>query len=52
MKYKELDKDLKRIRNMQEYDLYKTNLELQKRIDKFYNDEIPEKGCTNFLHPL
>lgn len=42
MKYKELDKDLKRIRNMQEYDLYKTNLELQKRIDKFYNDEIPE----------
>lgn len=39
-KYTELDKDLKQIRNNGSYDLYKINLESQKKIDEFYKDEI------------
>lgn len=38
-KYKNLDKELKAIRHKWEYDLYEENLESQKIIDKFYNEE-------------
>ena len=41
-KYTDLDKELKQIRNKWEYDLYQVNLESQKLIDKFYNEDIPE----------
>lgn len=41
-KYTELDKNLKKIRNNRDYDLYKMNLESQKKIDEFYDEEIPE----------
>lgn len=38
-KYKDLDKELKTIRHKWEYDLYEVNLESQKTIDKFYDEE-------------
>ena len=42
-KYKDLDKELKKVRHNWEYDLYEVNLESQNIIDKFYNGEdIPE----------
>ena len=50
-KYTDLDKELKQIRNKWEYDLYQVNLESQKLIDKFYNEDIPENDmiCRYFL---
>lgn len=41
-KYKNLDKELKAIRHKREYDLYEVYLESQKRIDKFYSEDILE----------
>ena len=40
--YKELDKDLKKIRNSKKFDLYEINLESQKKIDQFYSEDIAE----------
>ena len=51
-KYTELDKDLKKIRNNSNYDLYKINLESQRRIDKFYNEEIPGNDMMSRKYKL
>lgn len=40
--YADLDKELKKIRHKREYDFYETNLESQKKIDEFYNEDISE----------
>ncbi len=51
-KYTELDKDLKKIRNNSNFDLYKINLESQRRIDKFYSEEIPGNDMLSRKYKL
>lgn len=50
--YKELDKDLKKIRNSKSFDLYKINLESQKRIDEFYSEGIPANDMVSRKYEL
>lgn len=50
--YKELDKELKKIRNNKEYDLYKMTLESQKKIDEFYSKYIDKNEMIGRMYKL
>lgn len=52
VQYKDLDKKLKKIRRNWEYDLYEVNLESQKIIDQFYNEEISENDMMGRKYQL